>query len=170
MKLDKYIRTFLLLSVIPGFMSCHKADEVKLGDKSAVLDMTAQLFNSASDKVWQGILSANQDSIYFDIPYYLSDTAAIKPDLTKMILRANLPSGAVVTPELGALKDLSKPYPVTVQAGNGTQHAYVILARLLKSDKKEMTGFSIPSLNLKGINASTDTIKLIVPPKFDRIC
>ena len=75
MKLDKYIRTFLLLSVIPGFMSCHKADEVKLGDKSAVLDMTAQLFNSASDKVWQGILSANQDSIYFDIPYYLSDTA-----------------------------------------------------------------------------------------------
>lgn len=168
MKLDKYIRTFLLLSVIPGFMSCHKADEVKLGDKSAVLDMTAQLFNSASDKVWQGILSANQDSIYFDIPYYLSDTVAIKPDLTKMILRANLPSGAVVTPELGGLKDLSKPYPVTVQAGNGTQHAYVILARLLKSDKKEMTGFSIPSLELKGINASTDTIKLIVPPKFDQ--
>lgn len=168
MKFSKYIGLSILFMANLGFLSCHEEDEFVREEKNAIIDMTVQFFNSTDSKTWTGVFSANQDSIYFDLPYYISDIEPIMPDLTQMELRANIPSSAVVTPALAGIKDLSKPYPITVKAGNGDVREYIIQVRLVKSDKKEMMNFSIPSLGLKGINSGSDTIKLIVPPGYDQ--
>lgn len=165
MKFKKYIQICLLL-LTGCIVACQKQDNVVFSADNENVSMTAEIFGNTST-TWAAEFSARKDTIYFNVPYYLSTTATAVTDLSKMQLRATLPRGATITPALAGIKDLTSPIQVSIMANNGEKRDYVIAVKLVKSSLKVISGFSISSLNLKGSLKSDGNMALFVPSTFD---
>lgn len=117
------------LSAMTMIPACRKADPVIRKEQSALSDIYATTTGKGSERLFDARYSANNDTIYFDIPWYYPVNSDNAVDITKLIVRATIPNDAVMSPALGGVMDLSKPLTVTVTAGNGTQTKYVIVAK-----------------------------------------
>lgn len=111
------------------FSACRKADPVIRKEQSTLSDIYVTTTGKGGDRLFDARYSANNDTIYFDIPWYYPADSDKEVDLTKLILRATIPTDAVMAPALGGIVDLTKPMEITVTAGNGTQSKYVIVAK-----------------------------------------
>lgn len=127
----KKLVSFLIYSVLAGsfFVSCRKADPVLPKTQSELSDIYASSFGNGKDRMFDARFSTNKDTIYFDIPWYYPVNSDNEVDLTKMIVRATIPTDAVLTPALGEVMDISHPFNLTVTAGDGTQSSYVVVAK-----------------------------------------
>lgn len=148
------------------FTSCSE-EKISMSPLNEVTSISVKVFNDNNNGPWSGIISAETDTIYFDIPYYLSAESTEPTPLNKMIIEATLPYGSILKPGLSGIQDMTNPMSVIITAADGSEKAYVLKARLKKSDKKEIVSFSIPSLGLKGINKENNIVALIVPPGYD---
>lgn len=112
--------------IIPA---CRKADPVIRKDQNALSDIFLTIDGQGKERMFNPRYSANNDTIYFDVPWFYPATSDNAVDITKMIVRATIPLDATISPALGGLMDLSKPLTLTVTAGNGNQSTYVVVTK-----------------------------------------
>lgn len=127
----KKIYLFLITAACTAglFSACRKADPVIRKEQSTLSDIYVTTVGKGGDRLFDARYSPNNDTIYFDIPWYFPPDFDKEVDITKLILRATIPTDATMSPTLGNVVDLSKPLEITVTAGNGAQSKYVIVAK-----------------------------------------
>lgn len=133
---------FMAAAVAAGlWSSCRKADPVLRKEQSALSDIYVTMDGKGGDRLFDPRYSASNDTIYFDIPWYYPVNSDNEVDLTRLIIRATIPTDAIMSPALGGVMDLTQPLKIAVTAGNGTRSEYVIVAR--KVGDKSITSASI---------------------------
>jgi hypothetical protein len=115
------------------FNACKKPDAILRNEANSLARIWATI-PGEKDYVLDPVLSANGDTAYFDVPFYYPEASNKEVDITKMILRADVPSDAIVTPALGVPIDLTNPFTVTITSGQGQTKTYVAVGRKV-SDK-----------------------------------
>jgi len=153
----KSIHIIILTIFTAGaFSACRKVESVPRKEQTTLSDIYITTDGKGGDRLFNGRYSANNDTVYFDIPWYFPPDFDKEVDLTKLILRATIPADATMTPALGKLTDLTKPFEITVTAGNGNQSKYVIMT-------KKVGDVSITSANIElTINGVTEQIEGVI--------
>ncbi len=148
MKLNNILSGLLLLTMT--FPSCIDADKIDFASREVDKDLfsiTAYLTDDYTVAVTGEVDRANK-TIIFKLPYYASDTEPILSQTDNLILSANLPDGATITPALAGIKDLTNPVAVTVTYVNYEVEQFELSAQLVKSDKADITKLVLPDLPL----------------------
>ncbi len=83
---------------------------------------------------YPAVVDEENGTVTLSIPYYLSSTEPVMPDLTKIRFSATLPLGATFEPALSGYKDLSSGWKSTLIYADGTRKEYTFLVELVKSD------------------------------------
>ncbi|MDR1718883.1 MAG: DUF5018 domain-containing protein [Dysgonamonadaceae bacterium] len=152
MKLKNIFSGLLLFSL--AFSACKEEDVVDF--ESRVVDKDLFSVTAYLTKDYQSAVKADIDNtnktIVFNLPYYASDTEPIMSQTNNLILAANLPDGAKISPALSGISDLTNPVTVTVTFVNGEVADYVMSAKLVKSSKADITKLVLPDLPLVTTN------------------
>ena len=147
-------KILLSITVATLFLgACRKPDEVVPNTKNEVADIFATKDGFGKERLFEPRFSANKDTIYFDIPYFYPADSDTETDLAKIIIRSTIPSDARVTPSLGNLMDVSKPFNLTVTSGDGQVRTYVVVC-------KKVGDLSVKSAKLK--LSATEEIDAII--------
>ncbi|PRY51472.1 uncharacterized protein DUF5018 [Arcticibacter pallidicorallinus] len=109
--------------------SCKKAQEVVPNTSNELADIYATLDGLGTKRVAEPRFSASNDTIYFDLPYFYPVDSDNEVDLSQVILRSTVPSDAIVTPGLGVLQDVSKPFNLNITSGSGETRSFVVVSR-----------------------------------------
>ena len=128
-KMKRYFDTCLLplLLVVLTFGSCQKIELREHNTANDVADIYATIEGRARDRLFESRIS--NDSIYFDIPYYYPEDSDDEMDLSRIFLRATVPSDAKVSPSLETPWDLTEPRNLTITSGSGEAKTFVVKAR-----------------------------------------
>lgn len=126
MKFQYYFIIYFFL--IGLFLSCEKEQTVEFSDSTTIKSIQAQKFDYTNKigvgKIYMGEYSPDKDTIYFDVTYYPDEVA---PTYEDWQIVATLPSGAIIEPQVGGIKDMSEPYLITVTAPDGSTSSQVTL-------------------------------------------
>lgn len=139
--------------------SCKKAEPIVRNESTELADIYGTLEGQGGSRLFEARISANKDTIYFDIPYYYPANSDNEVNLSKIILRSVVPSDAIVSPALGTVQDVSKPFKLTITSGSGATKSFIVVAR-------KVGDVSITSANVEYIaGASTQKIEAVVKDK-----
>lgn len=160
-----YIMTVALIGGL--LSSCRKADPVVRKEQSTLGDIYLTTEGNAGDRLFDPTYSANRDTIYFNVPWYYPATSDNEVDLTRLIVKATIPTDAIMSPAMGSVMDLSKPLNVTITAGNGTKSEYVIMARKvgdvsITSAKISFTADGVAQ-EIEGVIQTNDILFYVLP-------
>ncbi|MBC9929253.1 N-acyl-D-glucosamine 2-epimerase [Chitinophaga qingshengii] len=115
------------LCTILTFNACEKPDAIPSGAANQLSDIWISIPNKgAAETKYNGIFNETGDTIFFKLPAEFPAGSGTKPDLTQLMIRANIPVNARVNPSLSGPQDLSKPLQLSVTAGNGTTRNVVL--------------------------------------------
>jgi hypothetical protein len=147
--------------------SCKKAEEAVRNTSSELADIYGTLEGMGSSRLFEPRYSANKDTIYFDIPYYYPVDSDNEVDLSRIILRSTVPSDAMVTPALGKIQDVSKPFALNITSGSGETKSYVVVSRKVgdisvTSAKAEIRN-AAGSQQVEAVIKDTDILFYILP-------
>lgn len=142
--------------VILMLNACKKAQPVVRNEASELADIYATIEGKGTSRLFEPRMSANKDTIYFDIPYFYPANSDNEIDLSKVILRSVVPADAMVTPALGSVQDVSKPFKLTITAGSGAVTSYIVVAR-------KVGDLSITSANVQyASGTSTQKVEAVI--------
>lgn len=136
--------------------ACTKEDAVVRNEDSILRDMFANLEGAGSDRMFEPTITDN--TIYFEIPYYYPVDSDYETDLSRIVLRATIPSDATVSPQLGQPMDLRQPLTVTITAGNGETTAYTVIAK--RVGDVSMSGVKISYVDLDNVTQEIEGIRI----------
>ncbi|WP_432709854.1 DUF5018 domain-containing protein [Pedobacter sp.] len=127
----KNLSLAIIVTALSSLMlsSCKKAEPVVRNTNNELSDIYATMEGLGRERLFEPRFSANRDTIYFDIPFYYPVNSDNEVDLSKIILRSTVPADALVTPSLGGLQDVSKPFTLTITPGSGPASSYVVVSR-----------------------------------------
>jgi hypothetical protein len=109
--------------------SCKKAEKVVPNTSNELADVYGTLEGMGSSRLFEPRYSINKDTIYFDMPYYYPVNSDNEVNLSKVILRSTVPSDAMVSPALGVIQDVSKPFKLTITSGSGETRSFVVVSK-----------------------------------------
>jgi len=110
--------------------SCVKPDPAKPNDQNQLSDIwIAVPGKGVAETKFNGVANASQDTIYFNLPAEFPFGSGKGIDLTQVMVRANIPVDARVSPSLASPQDLTQPLRVQLIAGNGISKSVVLAAR-----------------------------------------
>lgn len=136
--------------------SCKKAEPVVRNESNELADIYATLEGQGGSRLFDARISANKDTIYFDIPYYYPVNSDNEVNLSKVILRSVVPSDAIVSPALGTIQDVTKPFKLTITSGSGAVKSFIVVAR-------KVGDVSITSANVEyASGASTQKVEAVI--------
>lgn len=150
--------SFIVVTALAILMlnSCKKAEPVVRNESSELADIYGTLEGQGGSRLFEARISANKDTIYFDIPYYYPANSDNEVDLSKIILRSVVPSDAIVSPALGLVQDVSKPFKLTITSGSGATKSFIVVAR-------KVGDVSIASANVEyTAGASTQKVEAVI--------
>lgn len=143
-----------LIMVCALVYSCAKPEHILPNDKNTIADFYASLEGDGRNRVFNSTIS--NDTVYVNIDYYYPINSDNEVDLTKMLLRASIPTDAKISPSLEGYTDLTKPVHVTVTAGDGEQTKYVIVAN--KKGNTDVVSAKLTFEDVSGETQETDAI------------
>jgi len=156
----------ILLSIIAASFllgSCRQAEEIVRNQNNELGDIYATKDGAGSQRLFEPRYSSNNDTIYFDIPYFYPVDSDIETDLTKIILRSTVPSDATVSPALGGLMDVSKPFDLSIRSGSGTVNNYVVVSRKVGDLSVKSAKITFGTEEIDAIINGNDVIFFVVP-------
>jgi hypothetical protein len=118
----------ILCAAVLGMLtavSCVKPDENFIHRDSRII--TIEIQPDQGGTPIQGIIDTVTNEIFFPIPKIAREAY----DITKLMVRAELPFDAYIYPSLTGDKDLSDPdnrFEITVMAGDGSYRKYTLWA------------------------------------------
>ncbi|MEC5146387.1 DUF5018 domain-containing protein [Chitinophaga sp. 212800010-3] len=117
----------IIIGTGTALSSCHKQEPVFPKNDNNLQDIWVAL-PGVKDVSFNPVYSPAKDTAYIDVPYFYPEESDNETDITKLILRANVPLDAVVTPALGVQMDLSKPVKLEIKGGTGLKRSVVVVA------------------------------------------
>jgi hypothetical protein len=136
--------------------SCKEAQEAVPNTSNELADIYGTLEGKGSSRLFEPRYSAKKDTIYFDIPYFYPANSDNEVSLSKIILRSTVPSDAIVTPTLGIIQDVSKPFTLNITSGAHETKSYVVVS-------KKVGDISVTSTNIVyQSGTSTQTIEAVI--------
>src|SRR6478735_7173813 len=118
-QMNKIFRLLLLTGIVSlAFNACKKPDAILRNNQNSLARIWATI-PGEKDYVLDPVFSSNGDTAYFDIPFYYPEWSDKEVDIANLILRADVPSDAIITPALGVPMDLNKPVSITITSGTG---------------------------------------------------
>lgn len=148
-----YLVALFLIGALVG--SCAKPNYVAPNEQSVISDFYATIEGKGRERIFESTIS--NDTIYVNVDYYFPIDSDNEVDLSKLILKANLPVDAKVSPSIEGFTDLTNPLHLTVTAGDGTQSKYVIIA-----NKKGNTDVITANLTYEDITGMTQEVSAII--------
>jgi hypothetical protein len=106
-------------------VSCAKPDEEIVHRDSKIINI--EIRPDGGGTPISGIIDEVTNEIFFPIPKMVKDNY----DITKLMVRAEIPFDAYIYPSLSGDKDLSDPdnrFTITVMAGDGSWRKYTLWA------------------------------------------
>lgn len=146
MKLKIFLSGLLLLVI--ALSSCKDTDDIDFGSRDVdkdLLTITAYLDEGRKNGVVATVDRTNK-KIVFELPYYSSDTEPNITQVNNLILSASIPDGAVLTPKLQTISDLTNPVSLTIEYVNYEVEHYEMSALLVKSNKADITKMVIEDM------------------------
>ncbi|WP_159637642.1 DUF5018 domain-containing protein [Sphingobacterium composti Ten et al. 2007 non Yoo et al. 2007] len=143
-----------LIMVCALVYSCAKPEHILPNDENIIADFYASLDGDGRNRHFNSRIS--NDTVYVDIDYYYPIDSDNEVDLTKMLLRASIPTDAKISPSLEGYTDLTNPVHVTVTAGDGTSKDYVIVAN--KKGNTSVISAKLAFEDVSGVTQETDAI------------
>ncbi|SMG40583.1 DUF5018 domain-containing protein [Sphingobacterium psychroaquaticum] len=119
------VACFMALGVLL-IASCQKVEYRARYEGNTISDVYATYEGRGRDRVFEGRIS--NDTVYLDIDYYYPIDSDNEMDISKVLIRATVPSDAMVSPSLSDFWDLRTPKPLTVTSGSGVVKNYVVVA------------------------------------------
>lgn len=156
----------LTLAMILGITSCQHPEELLPStSRNGINGITASFPNDDRDEnAFTSEVDYANHVITVVVPYNYpknSNNVITKEHLKDMIVKANLDDNVYVTPKLLRM-DLSKENNITIIDQVKNKIDYKVIAEIRKSDKCEITEFSLSTLNLTGVIDNTNkTISII---------
>lgn len=128
--MKKYSSIFIFTLIASLLLNaCKKADEVVRNTSNELGDIYATLEGMGSSRLFEPRYSTNGDTIYFDIPYFYPVNSDNPVDLSKIIIRSTVPADAKVSPSLGTIMDVSKPFRLEIASGSGETRSFVVVSK-----------------------------------------
>ncbi|NGM60800.1 DUF5018 domain-containing protein [Sphingobacterium sp. SGG-5] len=118
--------TFLCMFGILFAVSCQKVEYRDRYEKNEISDIYATYDGKGRERLFEARIV--DDKIYIDVDYYYPIDSDNEVDISKLYLRATVPSDATVSPSLSELWDLTTPKELTVTAGTGEVRKYTVIA------------------------------------------
>ena len=141
-----------------AFQSCKEMDLVDYKNREvdkSQFTVTAFLDAERRNSVVAEI-DRSSKKIVFNLPYYASDTEPVITQTNSLVLSANLPDGAILTPKLQTIRDLTNPVNITIEYVNSETEQYEMTARLVKSNRAEITRMTVRGLTVNYSIATLD--------------
>lgn len=144
---SKFILSGIALTSLFMLNSCQEVEYPEHSQNNQLTSMQLSVKVPQVDPVKEvysvidGVIDQTSHSVTFNVPYNLSESLDDVTDLTHTFLVGKVPIGAIITPGLGGVRDLTSPMSITVTAADGTETDYTITANLKKSSSASITSF-----------------------------
>lgn len=135
-------------------VSCQKVEYRESNTGNEISDIYATYEGKGRDRVFEGRIEGN--NIFLDIDYYYPIDSDNEMDLSKILIRASVPSDAIVTPSLSNFWDLTTPKELTVTSGKGVSKTYVVQA--VKKGSTNVSSAVLSYQDAAGANVTTQAI------------
>ena len=145
---------FIILGLGIAFTGCRQPEPIFPKEDNNLQDIWVGL-PGVKDARFDPVYSTAKDTAYIDVPYFYPVESDNETDITKLVLRANIPLDAVVTPALGVPMDLSKPVKLDIKGGTGAKRSVVVVAK--KVGDVSVKGATINYL-LDGVETAMDAV------------
>ncbi|SKA41558.1 protein of unknown function [Chitinophaga eiseniae] len=123
-----YIIPAVIMGLFTAITSCHKPEAIFPKEDSKPQSIWLEL-PGVKDAVFEPVYNAARDSAFIEVPYFYPVESDNETDISKLILRANLPLDAVMRPAIGTLMDMSKPVGLEITGGTGQKSKLVVVAK-----------------------------------------
>lgn len=155
----KYLLTGLLISMF-CISSCQSPDDLLRGTEDENVNVFTVKGRLASNETaeYEAVIDKTAGTVVVQVPYYLSDTEEIMPDLTQVKLTASLPNAAKLEPSIAGVHDLTQPLNVRLVYETGEVENYEITARAVKSAKALITSATVVELPRMKVRVTEDKV------------
>lgn len=130
---------FIILGLGMAVTACRQPEPIFPKSDNSLQDIWVGL-PGVKDAKFDPVYSTARDTAYIDVPYFYPEESDNETDMKQLVLRANIPLDAVVTPALGVPMDLSKPVQLEIKGGTGEKRKVVVVAKKVgNTDVKSAT-------------------------------
>src|SRR5690606_35901128 len=154
-RLYKNSTLFLAFLGIMLTFSCQKVEYRDRHEGNEISDVYATYENRGRDRLFEGRIVG--DTIFIDIDFYHPIDSDNEVDLSKLLIRATVPSDAKISPSLADFWDLTSPRTLTGTAGTGDAKAYIV-----KANKQGNTDVSRAVLTYEDESGSLQEVDAII--------
>ena len=141
----KGIFSVILFCAVAFLMSCQDPELVDYKNRDPhkdELSVTAYL-DEARQRSVQAEINHAAKTIVFNLPYYASDIEPIVTPVNNLFLMANPPTGALITPELRTVRDLTNPVTITIEYVNSEKEQFEMSVNLVRSNRADILGLTL---------------------------
>lgn len=138
--MKKILYSFPFLAICLMLLAgCEEEDPIIHNNENELSDIWLSV-PGEKDARFDAEFSAEKDSIYFNVPYFYPVVTDNEMDLSNLVLRANIPLDAKITPSLGVPMDFSNPVRIEVISGTGEVKPYwIVVKRVADLSVKEIS-------------------------------
>lgn len=154
-RLYKNSTLFLAFLGIMLTFSCQKVEYRDRHEGNEISDVYATYENRGRDRLFEGRIVG--DTIFIDIDFYHPIDSDNEVDLSKLLIRATVPSDAKISPSLADFWDLTSPRTLTVTSGTGDAKTYIV-----KANKQGNTDVSRAVLTYEDESGSLQEVDAII--------
>ncbi|SEW53876.1 DUF5018 domain-containing protein [Chitinophaga arvensicola] len=156
----------MIIGLGMAFNACQKPEPIFPKEDNSLQDIWVAI-PGVKDASFMPVYNTTKDSAYIEVPYFYPVESDNETDITKLILRANLPLDAVMTPAIGTQMDLSKPVKLEIKGGTGAKRNIVVVTKKVGdlSVKKATMTYSLDGVDteVEGIVKDNDVIFYAIP-------
>lgn len=151
----KNLTLFLVFLGMMLTFSCQKAEYRDRHEENEISDIYATYEGRGRDRLFESRIVG--DTIFIDIDYYHPIDSDNEVDLSKILIRATVPSDSEVSPSLADFWDLSSPRSLTVTSGTGVSKTYIV-----KANKQGNTDISRAVLTFEDESGAPQEVDAII--------
>uniref|UniRef100_UPI003217AC93 DUF5018 domain-containing protein n=1 Tax=uncultured Draconibacterium sp. TaxID=1573823 RepID=UPI003217AC93 len=154
----------IIMGLLITLSSCQKPEDLIPSVSRKGINSIKATFEDKTGEFFGYISGEDSSRIIIEIPYFFPETSnnqVTADQLKNMRVSANIDDNVIIEPAL-LYMDLTQENIITVTDQIKQKKQYVVTGEIKKSDKAEISGFSLPSLQLEGVvNEATRTISLV---------
>lgn len=154
-----------MAAAVTLFNSCKEPDPVTPNTGNTVADILVNI-PGVKNLSYNATFSANKDTAYINMPFFYPEESDNAINLQQLLVRANLPLDAKISPALGQM-DVSKPINLTITSGSGeTSHLVLVVrkvADLAVKTAKIQIGTGASAQSIDAILNNNEILFFIVP-------
>ncbi|MFC6997256.1 DUF5018 domain-containing protein [Rufibacter roseus] len=161
MKRNFYSYTVFLFSLL-FLAGCETPEPFENNDNNQLSDIWLTI-PGQKDARFNGTYSANGETITFEIPHFFPAESDNQVDLKNLVLRANIPVDARISPALGNPMDLTEPIKIDIASGTGAVKSYWVEVKKVADLSVKTVSIEVDGQEINGFERNGELIFYVVP-------